>query len=68
MIVSIGSSAPFRARCGHFRYCSDCYRIGAPQYLSRRAQQETHRTVAVGMQVTSHPPQSGRVEARTGLR
>ena len=25
-------------------------------------------TIAVGMPITEHPPQSGRIEARTGLR
>jgi len=41
--------------------------VGTAREFGKNAEHGS-RAVAVGMLIAEHPPQSGRVEARTGLR
>jgi hypothetical protein len=42
--------------------------MGRPFYLGIGRVVKGTTAIAVGMAITGHPPQSGRIEARTGLR
>ena len=43
-------------------------KMRGPLWIRLRRTQPEHILIAVGTRVTSRPPQSGRIEARTGLR